>query len=235
MQKQISFKAVLPAFIFLCCISCSRRAYVASNFDEKTSGHKVVAVLPSEMIMTGKQPAQLSKEDIDKIEEEESTQFQMALYNSILNHANTGKYITTINFQDANTTLRLLKENNISVRDSWAKNDQELSKLLGVDGLVRMQVRKQRYMSDQASYAINAGRNILNNTGIMSKLPIPVPAQVDKTNDIYASCNLVSDGIGLWNDNYKATANWNNKPNEIIERITDEFGSNFPYKQKRRR
>lgn len=234
MQKQISTKAAFSALLILCCLSCSRKAYVASNFEEKTSNHKIVAVLPSEIIMTGKQPAQLSKEDIERIEEEESIQFQMALYNSILNHANTGKYITTINFQDANTTLRLLKENNISIRESWDKNDQELSRLLGVDGLVRMQIRKQRYISDEASYAINAGRNILNNTGIMSKLPIPVPAQADKTNDIHASCNLVSDGVGLWNDNYKATANWNNKPNEIIERITNVFGSNFPYKRKRR-
>lgn len=234
MQKLTPLKSQVLVLLLALLFSCSRKAYVANNFDEKTTGHKVVAILPAEMIFTGKQPKDLTPEDIARIEEQESTEFQIALYNSVLRHANTRKYITTINFQDANTTLKLLKENDISVKESWDMNDKELSRVLGVDGIVRMQIRKQRYMSDEASYAIDAGRNILNSTGIASKIPLPVPARADKTNDIYASCNLVSDGIGLWNDNYKAYTNWNNKPSEVIERITDEFGTNFPYKRKRR-
>ena len=61
--------------------------------------------------------------------------------NSILNHANTKKYITTVNFQDVNTTLKILEKNNISVRDSWNKDDNELAKLLGVNSVIRMNIR----------------------------------------------------------------------------------------------
>jgi len=230
MKTNLLLLAILPALYLT--TSCSRKAYVASNFEEKTNDHKVVAIMPAEMIFTGKQPKEFTQEDIQKIEEEESREFQVALYNSVLRHANTRKYITTINFQDANTTLKLLEDNNVSIRDSWKTNDKELAKLLGVDGIVRMQIRKQRYMSNEASYAVNTGRRIINSTGIGSKMPIPYG--IDKTNDIHASCNLVSDGLGLWNDNYKATADWNRPANVIIENITDEFGTNFPYKRKRR-
>ena len=94
-----------------------------------------------------------------------------------------------------------------------------------------MRIQKQRYMSDLASYGISLGRQIIYNTRIASKLPVPyVP---NKTNDIYASCNIVSDNQTLWNDSYRSASDWNSPANEIIESITDNFGKHFPYKQRK--
>src|SRR6185436_4491117 len=98
-----------------------------------------------------KLPKNMSPEAIAEAEERESIDFQYALMNSILNHANTRKYITTVNFQDINTTKKILEQNNISIRDSWNKGDDELAKLLKVDAVIRMNIRKQRFMSDEAS------------------------------------------------------------------------------------
>lgn len=229
-------KNLLPGFIaifLLFLFSCSNKYYTASNFEEKTENHKVVAILPAEVTFTGKQPKNLSPDDIAKAEERESIDFQYALMNSILNHANTKKYITTVNFQDINTTLKILEKNSISVRDSWNKDDNELAKLLGVNSVIRMNIRKQRYMSDEASYGVGVARQIVYKTGIGSK--VPVPSSVGKTYDIYATCNLLSDNQTLWNDNYKRSTDYDTAPNVIVEWITNDFGENFPYKEKRKK
>ena len=231
MKKNLlpGFTAIFILFLF----SCSNKYYTASNFEEKTEKHKVVAILPAEVTLSGKLPKNLKPEDIAKAEERESIDFQYALMNSILNHANTKKYITTVNFQDINTTQKILEQNNISVRDSWKKNDEELAKLLGVDAVIRMNIRKQRYMSDEASYGVGMAKQVIYRTGLGSK--VPVPSSVGKTYDIYATCNLLSENQTLWNDNYKRSTDYDTAPNVIVEWITDDFGENFPYKEKRKK
>ena len=231
MKKNLLFAFIASFVLFL--FSCSNRYYKASNFEEKTENHKVVAILPAEITLSGKLPKNSTPEAIAQTEERESVDFQYALLNSILRHANTRKYITTVNFQDINTTLKILEQNNISVRDSWKKDDNELAKLLGVNSVIRMNIRKQRYMSDEASYGVGVAKQVIYRTGIGSK--VPVPNSVGKTYDVYASCNLVSDNQTLWNDNYKRAADYDTQPNVVIEWITDSFGENFPYKQKRKK
>ncbi|HVZ55778.1 MAG TPA: hypothetical protein VG870_03885 [Chitinophagaceae bacterium] len=234
-------KKSVHRFLFLLAISsffsCSHKYYVNSLFEEQTRDHHVVAILPAEMIYTGNQPKELTPEAITQIEETESLSFQQALYNSILRYANTNQYFTTVNFQDINTTLKLLQQDSISVRESWQKDDKELCSLLKVDAVVRMRIRKQRYMSDMASYGIGVARSVIFNSGIGGK--IPVPNMINKTSDIYASCSLLSNNYALWNDSYKASLDYNSDANVIIENITDNFGRHFPYKksykQKRRR
>jgi len=232
MKKNI-FSGFITIFILFLFSCSSSKNYTANNFEEKTENHKVVAILPAEVTFTGKQPKNLSPDAIAKAEERESIDFQYALMNSILNHANTKKYITTVNFQDINTTLKILEKNSISVRDSWNKDDNELAKLLGVNSVIRMNIRKQRYMSDEASYGVGVARQVIYKTGIGSK--VPVPSSVGKTYDIYASCNLLSDNQTLWNDNYKRSTDYDTAPNVIVEWITDDFGENFPYKEKRKK
>jgi hypothetical protein len=218
--------------IFILAVSCSHKVYKAPDFEERTFDHKLVAVLPAEMIFTGKQQKNLTADDIARIEEQESEDFQRALYNSILRHANDGRYETTVNFQDINTTMRLLEEKNISARESWKMSNDELEKVLGVDAVVKMRIQKQRYMSDQASYGISVAKSVIYRAGVGSRIPVPnVP---EKTNDIYASCNLVKAGQTLWHDNYKYASDYNNPVNEVIEGIADNFGEHFPYKRKRK-
>jgi hypothetical protein len=222
------FIIIFPVILF----SCSNRYYTAGNFSKKTEDHQLVAILPAEVIFSGKLPKNIGPEAIAEAEESESIHFQYALMNSILRHANTRKYITTVNFQDINTTQKILERNNITTRSSWKMDDDEIARLLGVDAVIRMRVQKKRYMSDEASYGVNAAKQILYRTGVGSKLP--VPASVGKTYDVYATCNLASNNMTLWNDNYKRYADYDTPANVIVEWITDDFGENFPYKQKRK-
>src|SRR4051812_9048369 len=145
-------------FSFGACLlfSCStHRYYTTSLFEQQAANHKMIAVLPAEMVFTGTQPKNLTSKAIMQIEETESTLFQNSLYNGILRYAESRKYMTTVAVQDISTTRRVLEENNISVRDSWNEDDKKLACLLGVDAVVRMQVVKKRYMSDLASMGIS--------------------------------------------------------------------------------
>ncbi len=219
-------------FIFLFLLSatsCSHRYYTSNLFKQQTKNHHVVAVLPAEIIFTGVPPKNLSEGQVEKIEETESLNFQQALYNSILLYANTRKYFTTVNIQDISTTLSSLESHNISVRESWKEDDKELCKFLNVDAVVRMRVRKQRFMSDAASYGVDVAKQIVFNTGLGGK--VPMPRVINRTNDIYASCSLLSNNYALWNDSYKTSITYNNDATEVIENITDDFGRNFPYKK----
>ncbi|HYC30450.1 MAG TPA: hypothetical protein VEB42_16560 [Chitinophagaceae bacterium] len=227
MKKYLPFIAF--TFIVLSS-SCAHKRYTSSYFEQQTARHRMIAVLPAEMIFTGTKPKNVSEEDLARIEEVESKIFQASLQNGILRHANTRRYETWVGVQDISTTLRLLEENNISIRDSWKEDDRKLAQLLGVDAVVRMRVQKKRYMSDLASLGISVGRQVLSQIGNGG---FPLPYVSNKTNDIFVSCNVVSNSQTLWNDTYARGTTHNRPSEEVINEITDNFGRNFPYKKRR--
>lgn len=229
MKKNLLFLCfAFTAIIFVS--SCAHKNYTTSYFDQQTAHHKMIAVLPAEMIFTGVQPKDISVEDIEKIEETESRMFQNYLFNAVLRYANTNRYYTSVGFQDISTTQKLLEENNISIRDSWKQDDKKLAQLLGVDAVVRMRIQKKRYMSDLASFGVNYGQQVLNQIGNVGKY---IPNVPNKTNDIYASCNVISSNQTLWNDDYRGTSNYNVSSEKVIDDITDNFGRHFPYRKRR--
>jgi hypothetical protein len=218
--------------LFAMAVSCSsHKYYTNSTFEQQTARHRIIAVLPAQMIFTGTQPKNLTADAIARIEENESRAFQNSLYDGILRNANTKKYYSTINVQDISTTEKLLEENGISIRQSWTEDDKKLSQLLGVDAIVRMRIQKKRYMSDLASMGIDMGKQVLYQIGAVGKIPIPYVS--NKTNDIYASCNLVSNNQTLWNDNYKGATDYSVPSEQVIDEITDNFGRHFPYRKRR--
>jgi hypothetical protein len=228
MKRNVLLSIALLTIIFFA--SCSHKNYAVSYFDRQTANHKLIAVLPAEMIFTGIQPKDISVEDIAKIEENESKVFQNYLFNSILRYANSRKYYTSIGVQDISTTQKLLEDNSISIRGSWREDDRKLAKILGVDAVVRMRIQKKRYMSDLASFGVSYGQQVLYQIGNVGKY---VPYVPNKTNDIYASCNIVSDNQTLWNDDYRGSSNYNVSSERVIDDITDNFGRHFPYRKRR--
>ncbi|HEV7621459.1 MAG TPA: hypothetical protein VGO09_06995, partial [Flavisolibacter sp.] len=81
-----------------------------------------------------------------------------------------------------------------------------------------------------ASYGIHAGTQVLSEIGAHNGFFVPnVP---NKTNDIYASCNIIANSQTIWNDSYKGTSNYNYSSEEIINNISFAFGRHFPYKRR---
>jgi hypothetical protein len=219
MKKNLPLLAVIAAILL--SSACSRKHYTTSFFDQQTQNHKTIAVLPAEMVFTGKQPKELTEQDINKIEEEESRSFQMSLYSSILRYANNNRYYMFVNVQDINKTVNTLQDNNISIRESWRMDDKKLAELLGVDAIVKMQIIKKRYMSDYASYGVTVARSVIRETPLSGR--IPLPGSLGKTEDISAYCSVASNNVTLWNNHYRGSANWDNPSNIIIENITNSF------------
>ena len=224
-------KYLLLAAAALVFLSSCHRHYTASSFESKSATHRLIAIMPAEMVFTGIQPKKLKPEDIAAIEEKESLAFQQSLQNGILRQANTGRYQSSIQVQDISTTQKLLNDAGISVRQSWTVDDRELARILGVDAIVRMRIEKKRYMSDLASFGIDMGRDIL--WQVTKKDPILTPGVTNKTNDIFASCRLVSNGETLWNDTYDRSADYSRPAENVIEDITNKFGKHFPYRKKK--
>jgi hypothetical protein len=152
---------LLAIGIFVLTTSC-HRYYTSSSFEQKTAKHKLIAVLPPQMVLTGNKPKNVTEEEIAKIEETESKLFQRSLYNNILSRANTNKYEMSVALQPYDNTIALLEAKGINLRDAWRKDDKELATILGVDAIVRMSVQKERYMSDLASFGIDMGARVLN-------------------------------------------------------------------------
>ena len=228
-------KTKLPLFIcvlFLLALgACSGPRYYTNNlFEKQTAHHKVIAILPAEVIYTGNIPKELSPEDIRYIEETESKAFQNSLYNSIMRHANTRSYFTRVNVQDISTTQKMLETAGISLRGSWKEDDKTLARILGVDAVVRLRIQQKRYMSDLASMGVDVSRRILYKTSSFIKLPIPSIS--NKTADLVVSCYVVSNNLVLWNDNSQRGTDYNTPSDKVIEEITDNFGRHFPYKQR---
>ncbi len=65
-------KTTLPFFfIALVLISfsaCQRKVYTSASFDQQTLDHKKVAILPAQIIFTGKMPKDMRQGDIEAIE-----------------------------------------------------------------------------------------------------------------------------------------------------------------------
>lgn len=137
--------------------ACGAQKYTINEFDAITANHQTVAVLPVEMVFTGKQPKKLTPEDIAQIEEAESKAFQISLLNSILGKADKMR----VSFQDYTRTNQRLEDAGISIRESWTVDPEELAQILEVDAVVRMRVEKQRYMSDLASFGIDLARDLV--------------------------------------------------------------------------
>ena len=197
--------------------SCKRTfKYESSSFDERTRDHRIIAVLPVEMVFTGKQPKNLTAEQIKKIEEAESKSFQESLYSKILSKN------LRVEVQSVNKTNSLLASNGIDVRKSWSMTAEELARILKVDAVVKAKVEKERYMSDLASAGIQLAESII---GI-------IPGVRSNTNLVKGSCEVLdTNDSSLWRIAADADADWSRPANEVIEALNRKFARNFPYRR----
>ncbi len=222
MKKMILLSAVAFVTVFT---SCSRHTTSPVVY-QKTASHHIVAILPAEIIYTGVPPKNARQEDLDKMEEQESKIFQQYLHDNILQNGNTTKYALTVSVQNYTNTLQLLADNNISFRDSWYKTDTALCRILKVDAVIRLKIQKKRYMSDAASMGIDYGRQVV---GAVLKRNIYAPS---KTNDIMASCSIISKGETVWNDNYRRATDWDTPADYVVNNITENFAYHIPYRHR---
>lgn len=229
MKKQFVLLAVLAIFIATMTQFCAGRRYETPAFYEKAEHHRVIAVLPYEMIFTGKKPKKLSVHDVREIEEAESLAFQESLYHLLMRQSSKRRRPVRIEVQDVVKTNKILGKNKIDLRDSWHIESEELARLLKVDAVVRTKVMKRRYMSGLTSFGVELGSAILSE--VLTDSPLAIFVSLP-TNSIKAECFLLngSDGAVLWGIDLVDHTDWRLKANDIIDNINRYFARKFPYR-----
>ncbi len=219
----------------LCLLgACSKPYYMSDNFRKKAKKHESVAVLPVKMVFTGKFPDDVDPKAIAQLEEAESKAFQRSLFDQILTNTASKRKRNSpkVKFLSISKTNDLLAQNNISIRDSWKADPEKLAAVLGVDAVVSTSVEKKRYLSDMASFGIDIGKKLLTLLDLRSILYMPT--DIEKTNDIYATCSVVNrtDGNVLWTMENKKDTDWQRPSAEVVRDITGGLAKYFPYKPK---
>lgn len=206
--------------------------YVTPSFYEKSNGHRIIAVLPYEMIFTGKKPKKLSVQQIRKIEEMESLAFQQSLYEMLLDESTHGPQPIRIAIQPIRKTNRILERNGIGIRESWEMDATQLARLLQVDAVVRTRIIKKRYMSQSTSFGIEMGTAILDAIVNKDDSPFFFGGVRLATNAIKAECAICNglDGDVLWNIDIVDDTDWRQTANSIIQHINSFFAAKFPYR-----
>jgi hypothetical protein len=211
--------------------ACTAVDYTSPRFPEVALDHQSVAVLPVEMVFTGKAPKRVTAEDIMRLEEGESLAFQASLYNYLLDRSNLHRRRPIlISIQPIDRTNRLLTEAGLAVQDTWVLPAEELAEVLGVDAVVRTRVRKTRYLSDLASFGIAVGIHVAlealdeDHAWLLPWGP--------RTYDIYAEGALVAadEGALLWKVAVNRETDWSQPANDVVRGITRKLAKKFPYR-----
>jgi len=207
--------------------SCAKNRYISEDVVATTRSHQSVAILPVEVETTGRLPKNLSAREIEEIEIAESHMFQDIVLSAIMRNNRRGKTPYWVDFLSNQETLSKLEANNISMHDAYDMQPTELAEILGVDAVVRADVKKTRYMSDEASVIIGTGARIVN---ILTE-GIFIPGSVSNTYTVDMQLELVNaaDGSALYSRDLDLDIDHNNTVDDAIEKISRRIGKFFPY------
>lgn len=211
--------------------SCQPAGYVANDFDDRTQSHQVIAVLPAEIIYTGRLPADWTEEQEKTLRIEESTLLQTTVQSALLNRANTYRRGLRIDFQSVNTTNSRLREAGFEPHLAYREDPAKLVAALGVDAVVMTNINKERYLSDDASAAISVAGTILASAG--APVPGGLVGRGARTYSVGIVASLVDgNGVVLYSDDSEININWQTTSNESVEPIARWVSRSFPYRNR---
>jgi len=210
--------------------ACNREAYKTAGYDDYAPTHRIMAILPTETITTGRMPKDATPEDIAAVEEAESKAFQVALYNQLSKRSGRRDGDIRINFQHYSETNALLEKAGIDLRDSWKHAPAELAGLLGVDAIVRTTVRKEFYLTNLESFGISVA------TTIVALFVDPLAWWLfpnSQTSDVFAACSVLDGKSGqpTWSISRDEPTYWNKGHSEVVEEISRKLSRRFPYRE----
>lgn len=212
-------KKLLPliTFIVLLTASCGPTIYKAQDFDNQTSKHKIVAILPAEVTIELR-PNELKKASIEQIREsEEKTglNIQDKMYSWFLKRS--GKYKYTVTFQDVSKTNALLLQNNIHYSEMRGKTKDEIAKLLGVDAVISTKASMKKPMSDGAALALGL-----------------LVGAWGSTNNVQTSINIneATKGDLVWKYDYVASGSVGSNTDNLVNALMRNASKKFPYNDK---
>ena len=224
---------IITIAVVIASAACTTVDYTSQDFSAKTVEHQLIAILPFEMVLTGRTPKEITPQQVTVIEEAESLAFQTALYHSMLNRASADrKRPILVEIQPVETTNLILERHGIPLREAWSMPAQGLANILGVDAVVRTTVQKTRYLSDLESFGIDLGTAALweATDGRLAWIAPLIPGVT--TVDIWADSTRVDgrDGEVLWKVALQRSTDWTRPADDVVVGITRKLARKFPYR-----
>ncbi|MFK7775934.1 MAG: hypothetical protein AB8F94_27670 [Saprospiraceae bacterium] len=192
-----------------------------SYFENDKSNIEKIAVLPFEIIFTGKIPKAVDEQMLEQIELEESVTFQNSFSKILIDQNDENSF----SIQPVQKTLDILNNKNIQVRESWKMHPQQLAKILGVDAVVKSRIKRKIEIPNKKTQRHNTVIQILNITGIFSGVPAPLPqTQNPNFQNIKADYVLVESKEGdiIW----KKSTSWSGDKNIALPQKADLINQN---------
>ncbi|WP_207433680.1 hypothetical protein [Sabulibacter ruber] len=214
MKRTSIFLALFALLLSFGASAQTREIYTNPAFATLAKSHKTLAILPFEATI-GLRPNQqknLTPERIKEMEKNEGLAVQSALQTYFLKVSSKDDF--TVSFQDAATTNAMLMKNNITAENIKSFTPAELSKVLGVDGVITGTFSTDKPMSDGASLALGL-----------------VVGFYGATNSGKTAINIYDGTSGelLWKYEKSLSRGLGSDTNTIITTIMRKASKKFPY------
>jgi len=208
---------LLSLFILgLFSASGQKNIYESDKFDEISTNHEVLAILPFLTRLDLK--TDLSKEEVRALEKKEGLAVQNALETYFSKRKKKKKFSVT--FQNIQNTNAILAKNGISYDNIDVYTVKELSELLAVDGII----------------SGNLDLNILLSKGVPTEFSI-VDYFLGEAN--FGRIGIkISDGKKgklLWKYEKKITKKTGKNTNDLIDKMMKMAAKKFPYDRPKRK
>jgi|APLak6261698228_1056238.scaffolds.fasta_scaffold00642_1 hypothetical protein len=225
-------QVLLLSIAFITFASCARRRAMEQEMANQMLMQRIrqydtrtIAILPSQLEITGNIPKKMTPEQLELIREKNSQFLNQSLYNDLMQFANARiRYYSQVQFQSLDRTRTLLKEKGISDSASWNMDPSALADLLQVDAVVVTKITQKHILSDEVAIGVDVVGGILRQT--VPKLPVPYGAA--RTSDMYVSCSLIKKGFSMWSTRFTNQTDWNYPFQNAIQRATSSIAYQFP-------
>jgi hypothetical protein len=194
-----------------------KKIYVSDAFEELSKDHKTIAILPFQTTLNLKSKQnKYTEAQITALAKREGIAVQQALESYFLNRKRKKKL--KIEFQDINTTNRVLKKAGITLENIDIYTPQELSKILNVDAIISGSLTSRLLLSKEVDTSFDL-ITFLKGKSDYGKIIIKLS---DK-----------NTGKLLWR--YEKTINRKSGKNTaaIINKMMRIASRKFPYEEKR--
>lgn len=219
-------------FLFLICMSCSRKRFLTSDYPALAPSHKTIAVLPYQVTLMGRVNQKLSSEERDELIKLDSDLYQQDLYGEILRRSGLDDGDVDISIQDLLQTNKILADQGITAANIGEHSGQEMGQLLGVDAVVFSRVITDQFMSRTESALANVAASVLT-----QKDAVPfIPGNILRSSEVDIQSKIVDVKTGkiVWSIHTDCNVNWQSDNEDAVQRINERISRNFPYRKKDR-
>ena len=219
-------------FSIMTLSSCTRWFSVSPEFEKLSIDHKTIAVLPFEVVMRGRQPKNITPEQIAAIEAAEGLAFQISMHDEILRSLNNGRFNLSVDLLSVRETNARITNAGLELSETHQMSPKKLCELLEVDALYLGRVEKNRFLTDLESFGIDLAGELLFTLTRDIFWPFTDPS----AQDIFVRGSIVegNHGQALFTAVRNFNVDWTNPSQQIVRNINARIARRIPYREKNR-